>query len=53
MAACGAACGNRGFRDRLRSARGAVKLSIGATLASHWLMPRLGPFLRAHDQISI
>src|SRR6187402_998715 len=24
-----------------RRARGAVKLSIGATLASHWLMPRL------------
>jgi DNA-binding transcriptional LysR family regulator len=24
-------------------ARGVVKLSIGSTLASHWLMPRLGP----------
>jgi DNA-binding transcriptional LysR family regulator len=28
-------------------ARGVVKLSIGSTLASHWLMPRLGPFLRS------
>jgi DNA-binding transcriptional LysR family regulator len=36
-----------------RSARGVVKLSIGATLASHWLMPRLGPFLRAHDHIQL
>ena len=34
-------------------ARGVVKLSIGATLASHWLMPRLGPFLRRHDHIQI
>ena len=34
-------------------ARGVVKLSIGATFASHWLMPRLGPFLRAHDHIQI
>src|SRR5260221_5045398 len=34
-------------------ARGAVKLSIGATFASHWLMPRLGDFLRAHDHIQI
>ena len=33
-------------------ARGVVKLSIGSTLASHWLMPRLG-FLRAHDHIQI
>jgi DNA-binding transcriptional LysR family regulator len=32
-------------------ARGVVKLSIGPVLASHWLMPRLGPFLRAHDHI--
>lgn len=32
-------------------ARGTVKLSIGATLASHWLMPRLPAFLRAHDHI--
>ena len=22
-------------------------------MASHWLMPRLGPFLRAHDHIQI
>src|SRR3954462_7966081 len=34
-------------------ARGVVKLSIGATFASHWLMPRLGEFLRAHDHIQI
>jgi DNA-binding transcriptional LysR family regulator len=34
-------------------ARGVVKLSIGATLASHWLMPRLGPFLQAHDHIQL
>jgi DNA-binding transcriptional LysR family regulator len=34
-------------------ARGVVKLSIGATLASHWLMPRLGPFLRTHENIQI
>jgi DNA-binding transcriptional LysR family regulator len=34
-------------------ARGVVKLSIGATLASHWLMPHLGPFLRAHDHIQL
>ena len=27
-------------------ARGVVKLSIGATLAAHWLMPRMGAFLR-------
>jgi DNA-binding transcriptional LysR family regulator len=36
-----------------RNARGAVKLSIGATLAAHWLMARLGPFLREHDQIKL
>jgi DNA-binding transcriptional LysR family regulator len=34
-------------------ARGVVKLSVGATLASHWLMPRLGPFLRKHDHIQL
>ena len=34
-------------------ARGLVKLSIGSTLASHWLMPKLGPFLRAHDHIQL
>ncbi|MGY4629229.1 LysR family transcriptional regulator [Bradyrhizobium sp. USDA 4486] len=34
-------------------ARGIVKLSIGATLASHWLMPRLPAFLRAHGHIQL
>lgn len=34
-------------------ARGTVKLSIGATLASHWLMPRLPAFLRAHDHVQL
>src|SRR5260370_15883686 len=34
-------------------ARGVVKLSIWPTLASHWLMPRLGPFLRAPDHIQL
>lgn len=34
-------------------ARGIVKLSIGATLASHWLMPRLPAFLRTHDHIQL
>jgi len=34
-------------------ARGVVKLSVGATLASHWLMPRLGSFLRTHDHIQL
>jgi DNA-binding transcriptional LysR family regulator len=34
-------------------ARGVVKLSIGATLASHWLMPKLGSFLRSHSHIQI
>lgn len=34
-------------------ARGVVKLSIGPSLASHWLMPRLGPFLRTHDHIQL
>jgi DNA-binding transcriptional LysR family regulator len=36
-----------------RNARGSVKLSIGATLASHWLMPRLSSFLREHDHIQL
>jgi DNA-binding transcriptional LysR family regulator len=36
-----------------QKARGIVKLSIGATLASHWLMPRLPAFLRAHDHIQL
>ncbi|MET4324310.1 DNA-binding transcriptional LysR family regulator [Bradyrhizobium sp. i1.15.2] len=34
-------------------ARGTVKLSIGATLASHWLMPCLPAFLRAHDHVQL
>lgn len=34
-------------------ARGTVKLSIGATLAAHWLMPRLPSFLRVHDHIQL
>src|SRR3954465_9745867 len=36
-----------------RDARGVVKLSIGATLASHWLMPRLERFLREHDRVQL
>jgi DNA-binding transcriptional LysR family regulator len=36
-----------------QNARGVVKLSIGATLAAHWLMPRLGEFLRGHDHIQL
>ena len=32
-------------------ARGAVKLSIGPTLAAYWLMPHLGEFLRNYPQI--
>ncbi|MFB9268942.1 LysR family transcriptional regulator [Bradyrhizobium erythrophlei] len=34
-------------------ARGVVKLSIGASLASDWLIPRLEPFLLAHDHIQL
>ena len=34
-------------------ARGAVKLSIGATLAAHWLMPRMGSFLREHSHLQL
>ena len=34
-------------------ARGMVKLSIGATLAAHWLMPRMGAFLREHSHLQI
>lgn len=34
-------------------ARGVVKLSLGATLAAHWLMPRMEPFLREHDKIEL
>ena len=36
-----------------RSTRGIVRLSIGATLASHWLMPRMRPFLDAHEQLRL
>jgi DNA-binding transcriptional LysR family regulator len=36
-----------------RDARGFVKLSIGATLLSHWLMPRLAEFLSAHPHIEV
>jgi DNA-binding transcriptional LysR family regulator len=35
------------------AARGVVKLSIGPTLASHWLMPRVGPFLETHRHIEL
>jgi DNA-binding transcriptional LysR family regulator len=35
------------------AARGAVKLSIGPTLAAHWLMPRMGTFLDGHPHIEI
>jgi DNA-binding transcriptional LysR family regulator len=35
------------------NARGVVKLSIGATLAAHWLMPRMAAFLREHDHIQL
>jgi DNA-binding transcriptional LysR family regulator len=36
------------------SARGVVKLSIGATLVAHWLMPRMGGgFLREHDHLQL
>jgi DNA-binding transcriptional LysR family regulator len=34
-------------------ARGVVKLSIGATLAAHWLMPRMGTFLREHGDLQL
>ncbi len=34
-------------------ARGVVKLSIGATLAAHWLMPRMGAFLREHSHLQL
>ena len=36
-----------------KQARGVVKLSIGPTLASHWLMPRLRSFLGTHDHIRL
>jgi DNA-binding transcriptional LysR family regulator len=36
-----------------REARGVVKISIGATLAAHWLMPRMKNFLHEHDHLQI
>jgi DNA-binding transcriptional LysR family regulator len=36
-----------------RKARGVVKLSIGATLAAYWLMPRMGQFLAEHSHLQI
>jgi DNA-binding transcriptional LysR family regulator len=38
---------------RGHQARGIVKLSIGATLAAHWLMPRMKKFLGEHDHLQI
>ena len=38
---------------RGNAARGSVKLSIGPTLAAHWLMPHMGEFLQRHPQIEI
>lgn len=35
------------------TARGAVKLSIGPTLAAHWLMPRMAAFLESHPHIEL
>ena len=35
------------------AARGAVKLSIGPTLAAHWLMPRMAAFLDGHPHIEL
>jgi len=35
------------------SARGAVKVSIGPTLAAYWLMPRIQSFLHNHPQIEL
>ena len=34
-------------------ARGIVKLSIGPTLAAHWLMPHLAGFVQEHSDIEI
>jgi DNA-binding transcriptional LysR family regulator len=36
-----------------QDARGVVKLSIGATLAAHWLMPRMGAFFRDHAHLQL
>lgn len=38
---------------RGEAARGVVKLSIGPTLAAHWLMPRLSAFLAGHRHIGL
>ncbi len=38
---------------RGEAARGAVKLSIGPTLAAHWLMPRMSAFLDTHPHIEL
>jgi DNA-binding transcriptional LysR family regulator len=36
-----------------RSARGIVKLSIGATLAAHWLLPRMAEFVSTHQNVQV
>jgi DNA-binding transcriptional LysR family regulator len=36
-----------------KNARGAVKFSIGATLATLWLMPRIAGFVRDHSGIEL
>lgn len=36
-----------------REARGVVKVSVGATLAAHWLMPRMRHFLREHGHLQL
>jgi DNA-binding transcriptional LysR family regulator len=38
---------------RGEAARGVVKLSIGPTLAAHWLMPRMAAFLEGHRHIAV
>lgn len=38
---------------RGEAARGVVKLSIGPTLAAHWLMPRMSAFLASHQHIEL
>jgi DNA-binding transcriptional LysR family regulator len=35
------------------AARGVVKLSVGTTLASHWLIPRLDRFFQEHEHIQL
>jgi DNA-binding transcriptional LysR family regulator len=34
-------------------ARGVVKLSVGTGMAAHWLMPRMGTFLREHVNLQL